>query len=387
MPACTIISSHLHTLYKLSYSCTLDNCLWRTDAVINGANDALAALLQAHGVTQRTEHVMKQLFAANQTKYAPACTNHAKAPVYLTQLRKDALAQLLLPHHDTEAAVATDYLFDAWAQARHDAIPDALADNVVSTLQRLRQHLHPPRVLMGAVTDGNADPRRLAILEPYFDFVVHAEAVGVAKPDPQIYLTAMQQVVSRLENEDDENENAPRYTITDDQVGAWWVHVGDDFVKDIVAAKAMGMRTVWTREFLPKNDQQSPPNQLDKKQGSVEELVKRVSSQKVVKMSVGAEDYLANSLQLDFADAVVDKFADLADILIAWHKEGQAAAQAPSDNNMNSPLEVVYPTKPSASPATDTPSPTTKFCVHCGTCLPAVAKFCSSCGENQPPLP
>jgi FMN phosphatase YigB (HAD superfamily) len=33
-------------------------------------------------------------------------------------------------------------------------------------------------------------------------------------------------------------------------VGPWWVHIGDDFFKDIVAAKESQMRTVWARELI-----------------------------------------------------------------------------------------------------------------------------------------
>lgn len=240
---------------------------------------------------------------------------------------------------------------------------------------------------MGAITDGNSDPTRIKELEPFFDFVVNAERVGVSKPDPAIYLTAMQQVVAMLKTDNDDDSRM-YYSIREDQVGPWWVHVGDDFVKDIVAAREMGMRTVWTREFV----KQKSPKASQKKSSSnrsVQEFVQQVSSMKVVTMQVGAEDYLANSLQEDFADTVIDSFADLADVLKEWHEAGLAetgtrgTSDLIADTNINL-LELYHPDNEKVSrPTMDVDS---KFCVHCSQRLPSVSKFCSSCGKPQPAL-
>ena len=97
-------------------------------------------------------------------------------------------------------------------------------------------------------------------------------------------------------------------------------HLGQDFVKDIVAAKSLGMRTVWARELvLDKLKKAQNDLASTEPRRTVEDFVKQVSSQKVVQMSVGAEDYLAESLQEEFADAMIDSFADLADVLVEWH--------------------------------------------------------------------
>ena len=121
-----------------------------------------------------------------------------------------------------------------WTTARHDAIPHNLASNVIECLESLSQlkTSEGNPVLIGAITDGNSDPRRVGILEKYFDFCVNAEEVGVSKPDKRVYLEAVRQAQSKgLVNDliDVTEDNA--------EVGPYWVHIGDDFVKDIVAAK------------------------------------------------------------------------------------------------------------------------------------------------------
>ena len=378
----------------------LDNCLWRTSAVIDGANNALAEHLTNEGIKQpvRTEIVMRELFKANKAKYAPLLGDEAQSPVQLTQLRQDALAQILQEHNGYDPAEATtkaaEY-FDVWTNARHAAIESHMATNVVKTLSRIRQALQTnddTAVIMGAITDGNSDPTRLGFLRPFFDFCVNAESVGVSKPDPRVYMEAIKQVVSTHFNDDDSI-----YKITEDKVGPWWIHVGDDFVKDIVAGKGIGMRTVWARELIKEKLAQQSEKTLDaskETERSVQDFVKQLSAQKVIQMQVGAEDYLAESLQSEFADAIIDSFDDLADVLITWHANGLEVGQKFVEAN-DSALEVFIPDgmNAAASPVTNASTSSTKstadtkFCVFCGEKLPRAAKFCSSCGEAQPALP
>lgn len=51
------------------------------------------------------------------------------------------------------------------------------------------------------------------------------------------------------------------------------------------------------------------------------EFMKQVSSQTVVTLGIGADDYLANSLHGEFVDAVADDFSDIGKILLEWHTE------------------------------------------------------------------
>ena len=96
---------------------------------------------------------------------------------------------------------------------------------------------------------------------------------------------------------------------------------GDDFFKDIVAAKECQMRTVWTRELIGgsandravKEDEESE----EKQQRLADDLVNDVSkSDGVLKMAIGASDFLTESLQDEFCDAILDRFEDLGGLLI-----------------------------------------------------------------------
>eukprot|EP00978_Attheya_sp_CCMP212_P037592 scaffold178847_cov56-Attheya_sp.AAC.4 len=360
----------------------LDNTLWKTSEVISSANDALAIFLDECNATTpvRVEKIMGELFQQNKARYCPDlilqdanATTAAKSPVLLTQLRKDAIQEVMVRHNDYELQEATDFAakaFDVWTQARHDAIPSHFASSVLSCLEGIRklQRLDGQSVLIGAITDGNSDPRRLV----------------------------------------------------EEVVGPWWVHIGDDFIKDIVAAKELKMRTIWCRELVkPKEDMVAAPNsnneQGSQKQRSVEDLVKEMSNMKVVEMSIGAEDFLLDSMEREFADAVIDEFHHLGTVMAEWHAEGFQVKQSPpapepaKDNDISYlGLEVVFPdddadevqaaiptvdaptsrvpetaVTESSSPVTPETKADTKFCVFCGAKIPAVAKFCSSCGEKQ----
>jgi putative hydrolase of the HAD superfamily len=377
----------------------LDNTLWLTAEVIGGANDALAAFLNEKEIQQpkRTEEFMKTLFEANKAKYSPLLKEEAKGPVNLTQLRTDATQQILEKYNGYSSAdaraLATE-AFGVWTTARHDAILPNMADNVVETLSRIRESLQThtgASVVIGGITDGNSDPTRVACLAPFFDFCINAEQVGVSKPDARVYLDAIEKVLPMLPD---------GLTMKEEQVGPWWVHIGDDFIKDIVAAKGMGMRTIWCRELVKGNSEAEASSSAPSSSRTVEDLIKKVASMKVVEMQVGADDYLADSFREEFADGVVDRFADLALVLEGWHKEGQVArcsvTPEPVETSVNAIAEGTklqdkspLPAEPAVTTdaATGPPATDTKFCVYCGERVPKPAKFCSSCGEVQPTLP
>ena len=336
----------------------LDNTLWKTGPTIQAANDALHEHLSATGtLDQRVEHVMGELFRNDRARYGGG-----PSPVYLTQLRLDAIRQVLgEEHHD-----AADEAFAVWRDARYAAaVNEHAAPNVVATLERLRSN----GLVVGAITDGNANPCHIPSLAHLFDFCVNAESVGVSKPDSKVYLKALETMRSHVDS-------------LPDEAGPWWVHVGDDFTKDIVAAKGLNVRTIWSRELildklLLEEAQRREPER------SVEELVKEIADQQVVRMQVGATDYLADALQREFADAIVDSLSHVADVIDEWRKEamkgsdvnGSTTADDTAVSTTGAFLEVIQPTH-SASTGS-------KFCVSCGTKLPAAAKFCSGCGQAQ----
>jgi len=316
----------------------LDNTVWKTDGCINAANDALASFLTEHDIQQptRVEVLMKELFQTDKARYSPVLGVNASHATLLTLLRTDAIQKVLEVsngYSTKDAEVFAQRAFDVWSTARHDAIPHNLASNVIECLESLSalttSEGHP--VLIGAITDGNSDPRRVAILEKYFDFCVNAEQVGVSKPDKRVYLEAVRQVQSKgLVN------NLIDATEDNTEVGPYWVHIGDDFVKDIVAAKDLRMRTIWATQLvqdkqLPLVASANPPPPKtasgDDDNNNMKEFMERISEKSIVEMSIGADDYLADSLTAEFVDAVTTQFHHVADVILGWHAEGLSSSQ------------------------------------------------------------
>ena len=283
----------------------LDNTLWCTLSTLTAAQHATQAFFEARHIAfpRTSESVMKELFQANRARYAPLLGANATCPSQMSELRIDSWTHLLQHYHGYTAADARQLATEALqvqADARHDAIPHHLAaSGVVQTLERIRKVL--PHVRLGAITDGNADPTRVPELSSYFDFVIQAETVGCTKPDCRIYTHAIQQVQS-LSNEASSDGNSEPI-----RGAEGWVHIGDDFVKDIVGAHEAGMATIWCRELIHPEKLQNKPTTT---------LGKDISSG----WGCGS-DHLGVESQSVRADAVVDSFADIVDILERWHKQ------------------------------------------------------------------
>ena len=391
----------------------LDNTLWNTTVTIDIANDVLAKhmnenvlqfLEEANDASelsiQRVETVMGKLFAANKSKYCPVDGETSKSPVLLTQLRKDAILYVLSEHmnqhsyHDEAISNFVNYAFDVWTNARHTAISSHMAQCTTLVLEQIQSisSMHgsaPKKIVIGAITDGNSDPRLIPELSQYFDFCINAEMVGVSKPNKRIYLQAVALAIQQHPSLHDLVPDPLSVEWTDDQleelVGPWWVHIGDDFVKDIVASKSLNMRSIWTKELLVDKIPVHAES-LEKKpspQCTVEELMQLVNEKNVVEMPIGADNYLADALQQEFADAVVGQLRDVVGIIQQWQSDALPTQKADLMSIENAPLH-----KPQIPPSSlqrdgSTSSTSMKFCIACGTKLPAVAKFCIACGEPQ----
>ena len=330
----------------------LDNTLWSTGATIDRANDALALFLNERKVTQtkRVEKVMGDLFSSNKARYCPTDTENIKGPVLLTLLRKDAIQMVLEldnGYSKEDAITLAEDAFQVWVQARHSAISSHMVEEAIETLQSISSIASSEgiRVKIGAITDGNSNPEFVECLSGFFDFVVNAEQVGVPKPDKRIYVHAARQVLSDSDFHDlygsDESSDGDALTWSDstieDMIGPWWVHVGDDFVKDIVAAKSLNMRSIWVKELIQGRVQKIQTASLQStssaKNRSLDDLVKEISQMEVLEMEVGASDYLAQSLQSEFADAVIDRFADLRQIIADWHEGAMGVGSASTETD------------------------------------------------------
>ncbi|CAJ1960061.1 unnamed protein product [Cylindrotheca closterium] len=335
----------------------LDNTLWKTKQCIGAANDALASYLDKHNVQQpkRIEEIMRELFQANKKVYAPR-TENATAPVLLTQLRKDALKEVLMTSNEyteEEAETFANKAFERWTAARHEAIPLHFASDVLGCLQRIssiRSNDGTP-LLIGAITDGNSDPRNVDELKDYFDFCVNAESVGVSKPDRRVFLDAVRYVVSHPDFQDLGRTASDNEDDLEDVVGPYWVHIGDDFSKDIVAAKSMRMRSIWAQELIRDKLPKTSIEQDEGRSLNLEDFVRKVSEKEVIEMSIGADNYLADAMTQEFADSVATTFSGVSEILSSWHREALA-----DEKKMDAALEVIMPDT-SISPSVENPIP------------------------------
>jgi len=331
------------------------------------------------------------LFQSNKSRYAPINKDAAKNPVCLTLLRKDAIEKILLDYNNfssDDAVRVAEEAFHEWSRARHVAMPNHFASSVVACLKdiaSIRSGEGRP-VLIGAITDGNSDPRKVEAIKEYFDFVVNAESVGVGKPAKRLYLHSVREVINHPTLSDLIPESTDSFS--DEQLEKWigpfWVHVGDDFAKDVVPAKSLNMRTVWARELVmnktevPKVSEKMSNEKLD----NVEDFVKKVSEMKVIKMEIGTDDYLVSGLQREFADATIDEFSELAGILKQWHEEAQKEKSTPLIPS-SAPNNDILITEGDLKPKEAAKEQLYKFCMFCGQKLPTAAQFCSSCGKKQ----
>ena len=376
----------------------LDNTLWKTGPTIAQANDALAAFLDTHNIVQpeRVEVVMGKLFQQDKTRYCPIEKDNAKSPVNLTLLRKDAMASIFAEHNKgtvSDPQGLAEEAFAVWADARHNTIPSYFSTQVIDTLQTIRSTLVSSTgkpVLVCAITDGNSNPTVVPGLDGLFDFCVNAEQVGISKPNRLVYTTALREAALQ----DCLNDLlAPDMTddALEDGLGRWWVHIGDDFTKDIVAAKDLGMRTIWARELVTdkatKGTDEGATAKEKQPSKSLEEFQKGIADKTVLKMTVGADDYLADSILAEFVDAEAFRFDEIATILSDWHQQG-IERNTGSVQELEDSTKVELPTmdveNPAPTSAPAQPQADTKFCMACGTKLPVEAKFCVSCGAKQP---
>lgn len=346
----------------------------------------------------------------------------------------------------TEIDAEVENAFQTWMEARSQSISQNFVPHAVETLFQLKSKLgiistssslsrtrgnYNKKVYIGAITDGNSNPQSVPELAGLFDFVIKAEDVGVSKPDKRVYKAAVAQVILQLTKDGrsveqfffgqkqpdyDDGSNFvathPTYLIIDsssesgdrgeptwkdvdpdaveafsDAIGPWWVHIGDDFFKDVVAAKEFRMRSVWVRELIGGakafgGGVVTTDSSTSERKRSVEDLVNDIAkSNGAITMEIGDSDFLANALHEEFSDAILDRFADLSDLLIQWNEEGYSEAEiAPGAE-----LEVESTTSEMfALPQNDDPErASSKYCMFCGKKVPVMAKFCPGCVERN----
>lgn len=187
----------------------LDDTLWESAPVLTNAERKLYEWIARTCPDIARTHSYDALLAHRQAHYAsiPEIRHD------LTRSRLHWLESLLREWgYGPELA---ERGFRVFRKHRNDV---TLFDGATRVLGELGK-----RHAIGAITNGNADVHHIGIGH-LFDFVVTPADAGASKPAPDIFEFALRQV------------DAPARSV---------VHVGDDPLRDIAGAAAVGMRTVW----------------------------------------------------------------------------------------------------------------------------------------------
>lgn len=201
----------------------LDDTLWpiapvmarveqRVDAWLHAHCPAVAAAWPIEAMRQLREEVTRE---------------HPQYAHDYTLQRKLTLRRAFAPFGLGEDWVEAAYAIYQDERNRVDCYADT-----ESALARLARQLP-----LASLSNGNADLARIG-LHRHFRFSVTAREVGVAKPDPAIFLHACE-----------------RLGLSPNQV----LHVGDDPALDVAGARAVGMHAAWiNRDRLAWHDADAP---------------------------------------------------------------------------------------------------------------------------------
>ena len=187
----------------------LDDTLWESGSVLANAETRFYEWLARTCPDIAHAHSYDALVAHRHAHYA-------SIPEIRHDLTRARLSWLtsLLREWGYESGLA-DAGFRVFREHRNTV---TLFDDVTRVLGKLGE-----RFMLGAITNGNADVHRIGIGH-HFDFVVTPAEAGAAKPDSAIFELALRTAGALPENV---------------------VHVGDDPMRDVAGAAAIGLRTVW----------------------------------------------------------------------------------------------------------------------------------------------
>ncbi len=191
----------------------LDNTLWDVESIILRAERGMMIFLDQHYPALGAQFDGRALRELRNEMVLL----HPEIAHDLTRLRMATLEAALRRsgHSESSSAEGARAAFEVFFQGRNTV---EFFPNALETLAQLKQQF-----TLYALSNGNADIRRIG-LSHLFSLHLSAADVGAAKPDPAIYLRALEHAGLRP-----------------DQA----IHIGDHPEQDIAAAQSLGMRTIW----------------------------------------------------------------------------------------------------------------------------------------------
>ena len=187
----------------------LDDTLWPCDDVIGRAEEALYDWLARHFPAITGCYSLEDM----RTIRMNTAERRPELGADLTALRRETLRAHAREFGYPEGLA--DAGLEVFLAERHRVV---LYPDVKPVLEALREHL--PLV---ALTNGNACVERAGLGE-YFTLALTAADVGAAKPDPALFQAACGELGVRSGD---------------------LVHVGDDPLRDVHAARVLGAGAVW----------------------------------------------------------------------------------------------------------------------------------------------
>ena len=206
-------TEHSHSRPIRAVTFDLDDTLWDVQPAIDRAEKDLRAWLDENCRDMARRYDRDALFRIrNEIVETSPSLRHDVSEVRV-QVLKTALIRTGRAAEEAEHLARAG--FKVFLDTRHTIDYYEHAQEVLRNLGR--------RYLIGALTNGNADVRRLDI-GPLFHFAIQAGEVGRAKPEPAMFEEAMRRTRLRA-----------------DQI----VHVGDHLENDVAGAQRLGWYTVW----------------------------------------------------------------------------------------------------------------------------------------------
>jgi putative hydrolase of the HAD superfamily len=187
----------------------LDDTLWPIAPAILQAEETLFAWLREHAPRVTRQFTIDSLRQARLELLA----RQPEFQLDLGKLRRAGLVEAFEQAGEDSSKV--ELAMAQFFAARNAVVP---FDDVLPGLLRLKA-----RVLVGSITNGNADLQTIGLAR-HFAVSVAAPQLGVAKPDPEIFLAGCRLLGV-----------APQEA----------VYVGDDVLLDVQGAQRVGMRGVW----------------------------------------------------------------------------------------------------------------------------------------------
>ena len=207
----------------------LDDTLWNVGPVIIRAESILANWLEKE--IPGYSHEPSKLMPIRETLLREDPTLNHRLTAFRQRLIETSLLSLL---DKRSAASHAEAAMEVFLVARNEV---NFFEGAKDTLRKIAQSFQ-----LGAITNGNADIYRLG-LNDCFSFAFSAEQIGAPKPAPDLFHAALAHTGCEPSQ---------------------MVYVGDDPIKDVDAANAVGLRTIWLRsKTRPTRGRSNPDETID----------------------------------------------------------------------------------------------------------------------------